>query len=163
MNLLKREQAKASDVPSCSYAPIAQVLSVIPQLEKEQLKHKFDTAYFLAIEKLSFTKFLQLCELEAHHGVCLGNAYTNDIACRTITHYIAESQHQQIKEGISQAKFFSLLINGSTDKGNVDDELFMVVWCDTNGEDELVHTRKMYFHVSRPSTVTAAGLFEELN
>ena len=57
MNLLKREQAKANDVPSCSYAPIAQALSVIPQLEKEQLKCKFDIAYFLAIEKLSLAKF----------------------------------------------------------------------------------------------------------
>ena len=43
-----------------------------------------------------------------------------------------------------------------------DDELFMVVLCDTNGEDELVHTTMIYFPVSRPSTVTAAGLFEEL-
>ena len=141
-----------------SYAPIAQSLSMIPQLEKEQLKRKFDTAYFLAIEKLSFAKFPQDCELEAHHGVFLGNAYTNDTACKTFTHYIAESQRQQVKETISQAEFFSLLIDGSTDKGNVD-VLFMVVWCDTNGEDD---TRMTYFHVSRPSTVTAAGLFEEL-
>eukprot|EP00731_Ephydatia_muelleri_P012119 Em0006g1013a len=43
-----------------------------------------------------------------------------------------------------------------------DDELFTVVLCDTNGEDELVHTTMTYFPVSRPSTVTAAGLFEEL-
>ena len=92
----------------------------------------------------------------------MGNAYTNDVVCRTFTLYIAESQRQQVKERISQAKFFSLLIDGSTDKGNVDDELFIMVWCDTNGEDELVHTRMTYFHVSRPSTVTAAGLFEEL-
>ena len=42
---------------------------MIPQLEKEQLKRKFDIAYFLAIEKLSFAKFPQLCKLEVHHGV----------------------------------------------------------------------------------------------
>ena len=28
---------------------------------------------------------------------------------------------------LSKAKFFSVLIDGSTDKGNVDDELFLVV------------------------------------
>ena len=76
MNLLKREQAKANDVPSCSYAPIVKALSVIPPLEKEQLKRKFDIAYFLAIEKLSFSKFPQLCELESHHGVSIGDVYT---------------------------------------------------------------------------------------
>ena len=68
-----------------------------------------------------------------------------------------------MREIISRAKFYSLLIDGSTDKSNTDDELFMVVWCDTNGEDEKVHTRMTYLHVSRPSTVTAAGLFEELS
>ena len=82
MNLLKREQGK---VPSCSNAPIAQMLSAIPQLEKEQIKLKYDIAYFLAKEKLSFAKFPKLCELEAHHGVSIGNAYTNDIACSTFT------------------------------------------------------------------------------
>ncbi|KAL5510177.1 hypothetical protein EMCRGX_G005677 [Ephydatia muelleri] len=129
MNLLKREQGK---VPSCSHAPIAQMLSAIPQLEKEQIKLKFDIAYFLA-KKLSFAKFPKLCELEARHGVSIGNAYTNDITCSTFTHYIAESQRQQVKETILQAKFFSLLMDGSTDKGNVDDEMFIV---------ELTLTRK---------------------
>ena len=38
------------------------------------------------------------------------------------------------------AKFFSLLLDGSTDRGNIDDQLFLVVWCDRNGSDEKVHT-----------------------
>ena len=82
---------------------IAQMLNAIPQLEKEQIKLKFDIAYFLAKEKLSFANFPKLCELEARHGVSIGNAYTNDIACSTFTHYIAESQRQQVKEAILQA------------------------------------------------------------
>ena len=40
MNLLKREQARVINAPSFSYAPIAQLLSKIPQLEREQLKRK---------------------------------------------------------------------------------------------------------------------------
>ena len=58
MNLLKREQAKASNAPTCSYAPIAQALSKIPDREREQLRRKFDIAYFLAIEKDSHPNFL---------------------------------------------------------------------------------------------------------
>ena len=88
MNLLKREQARVIDAPSSSYVPIAQLLSKIPQLEREQLKRKFDIAYFLAKEKLSYRKYPCLCELEARHGVFIGTSYTNEIAGKTFSHYI---------------------------------------------------------------------------
>ena len=163
MNLLKREQAKASNTPTCSYGPIVQALSKISELEREQLRKKFDIAYFLAIEKLSFRKYPRLCELEARHGVSIGSSYTNEIAGKSFSHYVAQSQRQQVLERIAQAKFFSLLIDGSTDKANVDNEVFMAVWCDTNGTDEKIHTKTSYFHVGRPSTVDAIGLFQSLS
>ena len=50
INLLKQEQAMASNAPTCSYASIAQALSKIPDQEREQLHRKFDIAYFLAKE-----------------------------------------------------------------------------------------------------------------
>ena len=53
MNLLKKEQAEASGSGSCSFAPIAGALSYFPDEEKEQLRRKFDIAYFIALEKLS--------------------------------------------------------------------------------------------------------------
>ena len=163
MNLLKREQAKASNTPTCSYGPIVQALSKISELEREQLRKKFDIAYFLAIEKLSFRKYPRLCELEARHGVSIGSSYTNEIAGKSFSHYVAQSQRQQVLERIAQAKFFSLLIDGSTDKANVDNEVFMAVWCDTNGTDEKIHTQTSYFHVGRPSTVDVIGLFQSLS
>ena len=45
-----------------------------------QLRHKFDIAYFTAIEKISFSKYPRLCELEARHGVDIGKLYTNNVA-----------------------------------------------------------------------------------
>jgi len=33
-----------------------------------------------------------------------------------------------VLEKIAQAQFFSLLMNGSTDNANADNEVFMVVW-----------------------------------
>ena len=61
-------------------------------------------------------------------------------------------------ENLASAKFFSVLMDGSTDKSNIDDELFLVLWCDVDGIDEKVHTRMRA--VARPDTVTASGLFE---
>ena len=63
---------------------------------------------------------------------------------------------------IANASFFSLLIDGSTDKSNTDNELLMVVWCDTSSKDEKVHARISFLSVSRPESVTADGLFQTL-
>lgn len=153
MNLLKREHARASGSDPTSYAPIARALNRISDSEKDQLRHKFDIAYFTATEKISFRKYPRLCELEARHGVAIGNTYTNEIAGKTFTHYIAESRRLQLFERLRQAKFLSVLIDGSTDKGNTDDEVFMAVWCDSKSTDEKIHTRTIYFHVDRPKTV----------
>ena len=50
----------------------------ISDSEKDQLRHTFDIAYFIAVEKILFRKYPQLCKLEAHHGVAIGRMYTNE-------------------------------------------------------------------------------------
>ena len=55
-----------------------------------------------------------------------------------------------------------VLLDGSTDKGNIDNEAMLVVWCDLDGHDEKIHTRLSYFKLARPKHVTAEGLFEML-
>lgn len=60
---------------------------------------------------------------------------------------------------LRNAKFFFLLLDGSTNKGNIDNELILVVWCDVNGTDECVHTKMSFFRVSQPQFVSAEGLF----
>ena len=55
-------------------------------------------------------------------------------------HYIAESRRQELITRLGNAKYFSLLLDGSTDKANIDNEVILVVWCDRDGTDEKVHT-----------------------
>ena len=43
-------------------------------------------------------------------------------------HYSAESRRRELKQTLANARFFSLLLEGSTDVGNVDDEVFLAVW-----------------------------------
>ena len=54
----------------------------------------------------------QICELEAHHGVCLGTSYVNETVGKEMIHYIDESRRQELKQKLAQAKFFSLLLVG---------------------------------------------------
>ena len=73
----------------------------------------------------------------------IGNSYTNEIAGKTFSHYVAESYQQQVVKQVAQAPFFSLLVDtcSSSDKANVDNEAFMAVWYDVNGADEMIHTQ----------------------
>ena len=62
---------------------------------------------------------------------------------------------------IANAKFYSPLLDGSIDTGNIDNEVLFVVWCDLDGCDEKVHTRMSYFKVARPKSVTGEGLVQD--
>lgn len=77
-------------------------------------------------------------------------------------HYIAESRRQELMTKLANAKFFSVLLDGSTDKANIDNEVLLVVWCDSGGSDKKVHTRMEYITIIRPQSVTAEGLFKVL-
>jgi len=63
---------------------------------------------------------------------------------------------------LKKCKFFSVLLDGSTDSGNVENELIMAVWFNPEGADEKVCTTISYFRISQPSSTTAQGLFDLL-
>ena len=58
---------------------------------------------------------------------------------RTFVYYIAEAKYQILVGKITSAKFYSLLLDSSTDTGNIDNEVLLVVWCDLDGHDEKVY------------------------
>ena len=106
MLLLQKEQAKSKGQGPSAYAPIAKMLNDLPEQSLSKLRIKFDLAYFVATEKLAFTKYPALCELEAHHGVIVGTEYTNEYAAKTFCHYIAETGREKLAENIATTKFF---------------------------------------------------------
>lgn len=117
-------RATCTSATDLSDAPILKSLLTLSDEQKVQLSNKFDIAYFVAIEDLAFRKYPKICELEARHGVNIGTAYVNEIAGKTFCHYVAESRRQELIKTISKTSFFSILLDGSTDKGNIDDEIF---------------------------------------
>ena len=162
MMLLKKQCSKSAGLGPSSYTSIAQVFNKLGYDEREKLQVKFDRAYFVATENLPYTKHPKICELETRHVVNIGTVYVNENAGKDFMHYIAESRRRELKQTLANARFFSLLLEGSTDVGNVDDEVFLAVWCDCTQSDEKVHTRMKHFTVMRPQPVTAKGLFEVL-
>ena len=93
----------------------------------DRLKVKFDIAYLMAKESIAFTKYGKLCELEARHGVKIGSSYLTNNTAKDFTHFIAESMKRGAVEEVARAKFFSIFLDGSTDKGNVDNDGIQIV------------------------------------
>ena len=61
---------------------------------------------------------------------------------------------------LAKANFLSIQADGSTDAGNVEDELFLVLYFDPHSEDRKVHVRNQFLAVLRPKSANAEGLFE---
>ena len=154
------EQATTCGQGPSSYSAIARSLNRIENEDSERLRKKFDISYFVATEKLPFVKYPSICELEQRHGVDIGTTYENWKAGASFIHYIAEARWLDLVHTVGQAKFFSLLLDGSTDVGNIDNEVILIAWCDLRCEDEKIHSRISYFKVIRPRSVFSEGLFQ---
>ena len=124
VNKWRNDNARASQESISAYAPVAKSLLHIEKSERTRLLKKFDLCYILAKE----VKYSVLAKLEKRHGVDIGT-YLNKARAQEFTHYIAESQRLQLRRKLMGAKFYSAMIDGSTDAGNIDDELVMVQYC----------------------------------
>ena len=85
------------------------------ELTRARLKQKFDIAYLIAKEKMSFKKMKLLCDLEERHEA-------------TFVKFIALDLQQQLKKDISSANFFSVQVDANTDSGNIEEELFLILY-----------------------------------
>ena len=75
-------------------------------------------------KSIAFSKYPALLQLEQCHGVDVGNAYGTAESAKSFTGLIAKSQRQGFRTSLSTSNhFFSVLMGGTTDVGNVEDEL----------------------------------------
>ena len=132
------------------YAPIAAALYKLDAAVMDISNRKFDIAYLIAKQNLAFTKMAPLCELQERHGVNLGTGYKNEKACAIFVDFIALELKHTIANSLARVKFFSLQLDGSMNVGNVEDEVFLTVFCDTHSTDGRVHVRNEFLTVRRP-------------
>jgi hypothetical protein len=161
MSRLRIDQAKASSDPVTSYSPIVRSLMLMSDDGKVKMKRKFDITYVMAKQGIAFSKYPALYELEARHGVDLGFAYQTKDSARSFTQYIAKSQRQQFCSSLSESCFFfSLLMDGTTDTANLEDELIVIVYCRKNDAMKRITSCARYLAVINPPRVDAQGLVE---
>ena len=69
---------------------------------------------------------------------------------------------EQLMKALSHSKFFSLQADGSTNTGNIEKELFLVLHFDPYSQDGKVHIRDSFFTVRHLSSGTGQGLFDSV-
>jgi len=78
-------------------------------------------------------------------------AYNTVDSARLFMSFIAKSQRQGFLNSLPGGGFFSLLMDGSTDAGNLEDELIVLVYCHM---DDVIYIHVciiILFYVSRMS------------
>ena len=157
---VRADAARASNQPVTSYAPIARSLLVMDEAVQRRMKTKFDICFVMAKKSLGFRKYPALHDLEERHGVDLGFAYKTDVSAQTFTHYIAEAQRQSFLDKLSTSNFYSFLMDGSTDAGNVEDELVLVQYCTQDDTAQEMRSCVRYLSLEVPSKADADELIK---
>ena len=124
------------------------------------MRNKFDTCYWMAKEGIAFEKYSTLYELEARHVVDVGHAYKTAPSVKLFTHFIAESHRQHFLRVLSQNKFYSFLMDGSTDAGKVEQELVILLSCKRDDAAREMKSYARFFFVATPTAADANGLIE---
>ena len=119
---------------------LVKAFSVQEKGTRDKLVKLIETSYFIAKEELPFALFPKIVDLEKKHGVDLGNSYTYDKACGDFIDCIEQVEVNKLGETIANSKYFSILIDGSTDAANNEKEIVFVLFLE-NGHSSLKFIR----------------------
>ena len=152
MAYMRTDNTKARNEPVESYAPIARSLQHMEDSEKEKMKRKFEICYVLAREGVAFAKYPTFHALAESQGVDIGSSYRGADCAKIFMHFIAESQRQCFLHSLpTTTKFFSFLMDGSTDAANTEVELVLVMYCCKDDFAREVRSCTRYLAVVNPT------------
>lgn len=122
------------------------------------MKKKFYTCYVMAKEDMTFKKYPALCILEERHEVDLG-LFTN------LHHQPRHSLIILLKANVrissiaffATSSFYSILMDGSTDAGNVEDELVSIQCCVRDDTSQTIRSNTKYLSLCVPTSLTLMG------
>ena len=157
MSLYRRKTSSSSVT---EYAPIARALCRMDSVVEQRLVRKFEVAYTIAKEGITFTKMTSLCNLLERQGVDLGEGYKTTMACSTFVEFIAEDLRQDLCQALQKHKFFSLQMDGNTDAANIEEEIFLSTYLDVSDSGGALHVRNNFLCIQQPKSTTAVGLAE---
>ena len=83
--------------------------------EKHRCAALIDTAFYVAQNKMAFSSFAGLCDLQEKNGVDLESDYRHDKACRDFIQAITIVERQEIVREVKESRFIAVMGDGFTD------------------------------------------------
>ena len=109
--------------------PIGKGLAKMAEKDRENMRVKFNSAYYLAKKERPFRDYPDLLNLQIKNSVPkFGESYAHDRAAAVFTDYIAAVEQDELAKALSEGSYFSVLSDGSTDNSVLERELVYVLF-----------------------------------
>ena len=130
--ITKRCVGKEAAVHAPMQTPMGRHISYLNEQQNTKMRKLFITAYTVAKHNLAFRTFSTLCMMQQQNGLELGKTYHNHVAATEFIDCIATMFQQSIAQKLNTSTFFSILIDGSTDRSVEEQEIVYVRLMENN-------------------------------
>ena len=97
--------------------------------DKNLLRVKFNTTYYVIKKEMPFTDYPDLLKLQAKNGIeNFGSSYGNTDASAYFGDYIGKVLHEDLKSLISKSNYYSVLSERSTDSSVTEQENIYILF-----------------------------------
>ena len=132
------------------------------------MKKKFDISYFVVKEEPPLTKYEKIIELEKRHGVLHSSCYSNRTAATNFISYQSDQLKSQLAKDIANAKFFSVIFDGTTYSAVVEQEAVFAIYFNpdpnlsdataNDGQEPMVKVQMGFLSVENLTSSTSDGV-----
>ena len=110
-------------------SPLAKSFLRLNPTDKDSLRAKFNTTYYVLKKERPFTDYPDLLNLQTKNGISKpGASYSTPDASAYFADYIGKVMREDLKKLISKANCFSVLSDGSTDSAAAEQETIYVLF-----------------------------------
>ena len=164
-NLFRRKSGKPATPVSKEKTQLKLDFKLSPQ-QQEEMKRKFDISYFVVKEEFPLTKYEKIIELERRHGVSHDSTYCNRTAATNFISYQSDHLKSQLSKDIANAKFFSVIFDGTTDCAVVEQEAVFAIYFDpdpniddaSTDQEPMVKVQMGFLSLENLTSSTAEGV-----
>lgn len=146
------QKNKNADVVMQSNA--GQALKQLKSAERHKLAFLFRNAHAIAKNNRPLSDYTWLCEIDKAKGIEIGQTYLNSKAALDFLSSIAGAEHEETRKIMCDTKFFSFMMDGSTDISGDEQE---VLYLRTSFKGQI---NERFLKIGTPESTCSKDLFE---
>ena len=152
MARLRADHAKASGGSAVLSSTIGRGLSTLDHETRSRMGRKFDLCVVIAKQSIPFAKYPALLQLEECHArPSLSLASSLEVGVRaSLIHFLQKS-------------FLGAADGGTTDAGNVEEELIAILYCAKDDASQQMTTNSRFLSLRSPAKANATVLYANID